>query len=105
MACARPGSPSDDRDPPPRRDPRRRLRRRLAPDGRGWPGGPRVDDQHYLADFQNQRYPALSDDRAGKYGGICLFTDNAHFPSGMAVMILDEAGAFLRFAEVDEPDA
>ena len=33
--CARPESPSNDRDPPPRRDHGRRRRRLLAPDGRG----------------------------------------------------------------------
>ncbi len=34
-ACARPESPSNDRRPPPRRDPRRRRGRLLAPHGRG----------------------------------------------------------------------
>jgi TolB-like protein/class 3 adenylate cyclase len=35
-ACARPGSPSNDRSRPPRRNPRRRRRRLLAAHGRGW---------------------------------------------------------------------
>ena len=37
-ACARPGSPNNDPDPPPRRDPRRRPRRLFAPHGRGRAG-------------------------------------------------------------------